>query len=73
MSTVTVNIYDMRGGVVRSISGGAQLAGAQSMTWDVLDRSSRLVRNGLCLFRFEAKSAVGSGTSDIRNVIAVIR
>lgn len=72
-STVTVNIYDMRGSVVRQISGGAQAAGSQSMTWDVRDRSGRLCRNGICLFRFDAKSVSGGNASDIRNVIAVIR
>lgn len=72
-STVTVNIYDMRGSVVRQISGGTQPAGAQTVKWDVRDRAGRLCRNGICLFRFEAKSASGGSSSDIRHVIAVVR
>ncbi len=72
-SVVTLGIYDLQGRLVRQVFGGAQAAGSQSMSWDVYDRAGRLCRNGLCVFRLEAKSTIGSGVSDIRNLIAVVR
>lgn len=72
-SAVTLNVYDMRGNVVRQIKPGTQAAGSQSMSWDVTDQSGRVVRNGLCIFRLDAKGAASGNRSDIRNVIAVVR
>ena len=72
-SVVTLNVYDLRGTLVRQIPGGTQAAGPQTLNWDVRDRAGRVCPNGLCVFQFEARSATSGGRSDIRNIIAVVR
>ncbi|WP_243358695.1 flagellar hook assembly protein FlgD [Fundidesulfovibrio terrae] len=45
-SSVTVNIMDANGNIIRSVSQGAQAAGSQSFQWDGKDSNGNLVPDG---------------------------
>jgi hypothetical protein len=68
---VWMKFYDLAGHTILKLEAGMLSSGAQSIVWDGLDRSNKLVRNGLYLYQFVAKGQ--NTTQKIKNIIGVIR
>lgn len=56
-TTASLNIYNMRGQLVRELHKGAIPAGNNSFTWDGTDDSGQNVATGLYLYRLQTPSA----------------
>ncbi|MBJ6801276.1 flagellar hook assembly protein FlgD [Geomonas propionica] len=61
--TVTVSVLDANGKVVKTITGGAQNSGNNSVTWDGTDNSGAALTPGAYSFSVSAKDAAGSAIS----------
>ena len=55
---VRLDIYDLRGRLVRILADGHQTAGTKSLFWDGKDITGRDVSSGIYLYRFESDNHV---------------
>jgi hypothetical protein len=60
-SRVALNLYDLRGRLVRNLIEGAHLSGTQFVSWDGQDRYGRVAANGVYFFRLVADQEVKTG------------
>ena len=51
---VRLELYDLRGALVRGIASGIRSPGSHTESWDGRDRSGRELSSGIYLLRFEA-------------------
>ncbi|QXE90271.1 flagellar hook assembly protein FlgD [Geomonas subterranea] len=61
--TVTVSVLDANGKVVKTITGGTQSSGNNSVTWDGTDNSGAPLTPGAYSFSVSAKDASGTAIS----------
>ncbi|MEE9269160.1 MAG: FlgD immunoglobulin-like domain containing protein [Candidatus Krumholzibacteria bacterium] len=57
---VTLRIFDVSGGLIRTLVNGAQPAGRRSVTWDGRDNSGRRVASGIYFYRLHANGFSGT-------------
>lgn len=60
-NTVTLNIYDASGRLVRMIERGDKAAGRHSVTWDGRDNHGKLAANGVYLYHLTAGNYSATG------------
>jgi hypothetical protein len=69
-ATVELKIYDARGALVRVLTGGSFLAGAQAVVWDGRDTSGRAVASGV--YHVQLVGHLPGGTvRDVRSIVLV--
>jgi hypothetical protein len=59
--TVSLQVFDLSGRVVRTLASGTQAAGSYQLEWDGLDDSARPMPAGVYLTRLRAGTQVASG------------
>jgi len=57
---VTISIYDLRGELLRELSGGSNPAGEYRLDWDLTDKNGRLLLNGSYIYLIKIKDSGGS-------------
>ncbi|MBU5611572.1 flagellar hook assembly protein FlgD [Geomonas azotofigens] len=61
--TVTVSVLDANGKVVKTIDGGAQSSGSNTLAWDGTDNSGAQLTPGTYSFSVSAKDAAGTAVT----------
>ena len=59
-SNIVLEVYDLRGGLVRKLVNGIFEGGSYSTVWDGHDQFGRLVSSGVYFYRLEAKGFIGT-------------